>query len=239
MVNVFVYHKNPETTKIIYDSVTEYFRRIKHTFQIFASSKENEAAAYLKENASTVNIFFLDFGKFEQSLKFIAYFRQRNESATWVHMGNIESLLKTLYYRPSAFLDDAGDIQKIEKIIKCLDGFWQKKITEEYFNFKYDGERVSVKYDDIIYFESNAKRVIPHIIKAEREYYFAAKLSEIEQVLPDYFLRCHQSYIVNMKKIKKMSMKNHSFIMEDNDEIYISKRMFTEAKKRYIEFSGE
>ena len=35
---------------------------------------------------------------------------------------------------------------------------------------------------------------------------FLLKLSDMEKLLPEYFLRCHQSYLVNMDRIRKFTL---------------------------------
>ena len=48
------------------------------------------------------------------------------------------------------------------------------------------------------------------------------------------FLLCHNSYIVNMNKIK--GIKDLEFIMDNGDLVPISKRMLKEVKDEYINY---
>ncbi|HIY52788.1 MAG TPA: LytTR family transcriptional regulator DNA-binding domain-containing protein, partial [Candidatus Agathobaculum merdavium] len=57
-----------------------------------------------------------------------------------------------------------------------------------------------------------------------------------EAQLPSYFLRCHQSYLVNMQQIRKLDTQNHVFLLGNNEEILISRRNYTHAKERYQQF---
>ena len=59
------------------------------------------------------------------------------------------------------------------------------------------------------------------------------KISEIEELLPsEYFVRCHRSYIVNVKYIKSI-LKNH-VLLEDGVEIPISRGKYKEIKDAFI-----
>ena len=93
-----------------------------------------------------------------------------------------------------------------------------------------------IPYDEISDFESNAKKVTLRKEDGGETYYFTAKLDDIEQELPSFFLRCHQSYLVNMHKIRSLDTKERTFLLFSGEEILISRRMYTEAKERYQNF---
>lgn len=236
MIRVYIYHKNPEILRFIYNTINDYFTGIQHTYRIFASWKYKEAALYLQKTADSGDIFFFDFSDFETAIKFSSYLRAKNSIASLVHIGNIDSLLKTLYLRPSAFLDDPLDKGKILEIITQLDTMHQKIQSNKFFSFKYEGEPMRIAYNNIDYFESNSKKVILHFNKNNQEYCFTAKLDDIERSLPSSFLRCHQSYIVNMNNVQRFDAKNRLFLLCSNEEVYISKRMFSQAKERYSNY---
>ena len=236
MIRVFIYHKNSEIMEFIHKIVDESFHRVKHNYRICSTANRNDAAAYLKRIADIADIFFFDFSEFEIAYKYVAYLRQQNTTASWVHIGSIHSLLKTLYLRPSAFIENSGDKDKITEIITNLENLHQRIQAKNYFMFKYEGEHIRVSYDNIDYFESDAKKVILHLSNNQNKYYFTAKLSDIQVHLPPFFLRCHQSYIVNMNKIQNINPINHSFNLVSNEVVFISKRMFPMSKEKYNEY---
>lgn len=58
-----------------------------------------------------------------------------------------------------------------------------------------DGECVSIPLEEIMYIESNNRRILLHTTHGEYEYY--EKMYVLEELLKgDAFIRCHQSYIV-------------------------------------------
>ena len=72
-----------------------------------------------------------------------------------------------------------------------------------YFTFSYKHEEYKILCKEILYFESNARKVTIYTQNGEH-YTFNGKLSEIEQKMSDGkipFLRVHQSYLVNGKKL--------------------------------------
>ena len=60
-----------------------------------------------------------------------------------------------------------------------------------------------VKVEDIIYFESE-KRIVKLHTKSD-VYIVYKKLDEIEEQMEKLFLRCHQSYLVNMREISTIT----------------------------------
>ena len=58
---------------------------------------------------------------------------------------------------------------------------------------------IRVRYQDICYIESDRRYLFIH--KKGGTDRVRMKLSEIETLLPDYFVRCHQSYIINIHEL--------------------------------------
>ncbi len=64
------------------------------------------------------------------------------------------------------------------------------------------------------------------------------KISEIENVLPnEYFIRCHRSYIVNVKHIKSITKSN--VLLENGIEVPISRGKYREINDAFIDYISE
>ncbi|MCL2050942.1 MAG: LytTR family DNA-binding domain-containing protein [Lachnospiraceae bacterium] len=73
-----------------------------------------------------------------------------------------------------------------------------------YYNFKFKGTAYRFPYCDIMYFESNGRKIYLHFRNDEKIFY-NGKLSDIEKKLllgKTPFLRIHQSYLVNFHFIR-------------------------------------
>ena len=86
--------------------------------------------------------------------------------------------------------------------------------------------------DEILYLESRAHRTMIHTYEGEEM--CRDKISDLEQRMGDTFVRCHQSFLVNMKYIRRI--ENESFKLENGEEISISKRRYVETKNRYFAY---
>lgn len=86
--------------------------------------------------------------------------------------------------------------------------------------------------DEILYLESRAHRTMIHTYEGEDVCH--DKISDLEQRMGETFVRCHQSFLVNMRYIRRI--ENESFKLENGEEISISKRRYVETKERYFAY---
>ncbi|MBQ9111388.1 MAG: response regulator transcription factor [Oscillospiraceae bacterium] len=93
----------------------------------------------------------------------------------------------------------------------------------------------SIPFAEIVYVESRNNVCILHCSDG-REYTVYKKLSEIEAQLDDSrFLRCHQSYLVNMSYIAKADKQ---FELTTGDVVLIRQRSQKEIRSIYQEFAA-
>lgn len=103
---------------------------------------------------------------------------------------------------------------------------------EQSLSFKRGGQTGSIPYSKILYISSR-EHTISICCKDGTVQDCKGKLNEIAlQVCGDVFLRCHQSFLVNMYQIDNLSGYE---LMVAGHRIPISRRYYTEVKKRYQE----
>ena len=97
------------------------------------------------------------------------------------------------------------------------------------------GRSTKINLDEILYVEvyHHATTFVSANGKAE----FTVPLSEIETMTADKgFFRCHMSYLVNMKHVKKILPS--SLIMENSDEVPLSKHRRKDFLSAYSVYAG-
>ncbi len=105
------------------------------------------------------------------------------------------------------------------------------KSNDVRFTFQKASETVSIPLRDILYFESD-KRII-NIITGTEEYSFYGKLDAIEEQLKKQdFVRCHQSFLVNAKKIT--SVKVNELTLNNSQSLPVSKRRAKETNEAFL-----
>ncbi len=100
---------------------------------------------------------------------------------------------------------------------------------------KVDGLWKPVSPASVLYVESMGHNLIFHMING-KDIRFVATFKEYYPILNTFpqFLRCHQSYILNLDYVA--DMKNDVFLLGGGEEINISRQYRRECKRKYIDF---
>lgn len=123
-----------------------------------------------------------------------------------------------------------------KKIEEILDYYLQKhpQESQKFIEVKSQRKSVIIPYKDIIYMESDNKVVYIHTTnRGDIKIYH--RLNALENKIRDErFLRCHQSYFVNMQYVAQIV--DSDFIMENGSMVPIRKAGRKLIVKRYEEF---
>lgn len=88
-----------------------------------------------------------------------------------------------------------------------------------------------IPYASILYIESREKKI--YICTAAREYGFYGTIEQLEAELPQGFLRCHRSYIVNKSCVENVQISKGSLILTGDIYIPVS-RKYKAVLKEYL-----
>ena len=92
-----------------------------------------------------------------------------------------------------------------------------------------------VVYHEILYIESSNSKCILHD-KSGRTYTIYKTLNTVEKELGDRrFLRCHQSFLVNMDHIKQIS---NQFLLSNGDSVPIRQRGLKPVRQMYFDYAS-
>lgn len=85
----------------------------------------------------------------------------------------------------------------------------EEKQNKSIKTFNIKGKIFNIEVEKIKYIESNKRVVIIYEEDLKRRIY--GKLDEIEEMLSSNFVRCHQSYIVNLEHVRELN--THEFVL--------------------------
>lgn len=138
------------------------------------------------------------------------------------------------------YVFDAFDVRAFNYILKPIDENRLKKIIklalleskeDKFIIAKTSSESIKIFYNDIMYIESQGRKVKIHTTYDVIEYYY--KISEIEKELSlSDFFRCHKSFIVNFMYVERYTSKY--VILKNSEEIYISKYRLNDFSKAFM-----
>jgi len=102
--------------------------------------------------------------------------------------------------------------------------------VEKMFCITFDRQTDYVPLIQICYIEAQKQYIALHT--EERIYRMKTSLSDAESKLDEYFFKCHRSFLVNLRFIKRITP--NSVILKSNEEIPISRGMADKIGKEII-----
>ncbi|GAA0220778.1 LytR/AlgR family response regulator transcription factor [Metaclostridioides mangenotii] len=120
-----------------------------------------------------------------------------------------------------------------ENIINCMK---EVDIKNKYIMVKEQGNRIKLNISEITYVEVQKETITIHTLK--KVYKINGTMSNIEKELDcSRFFRCHKSFLVNLEHIK--SIKQYAAVLEDSDEVPVSRYRFKETKDKFFDLIEE
>ena len=98
-----------------------------------------------------------------------------------------------------------------------------------------NNEKIRIRLDQILYLERRIRITVVHL--EETQLQIRDKLSDLMHLLPDReFSRCHNSFIVNLAKVKKKT--GQTYLLENGEEIPISRKYRAETTDSFLYYSN-
>ena len=92
--------------------------------------------------------------------------------------------------------------------------------------------RLSIPFSHIYYLEVREKRVFVRL--KEKEYSKYDTLEHMIQELPEGFIRCHRSFVVNGQCISRVKLSENCIYLADDIQVPLS-RSYKAAIKEYMD----
>ncbi len=135
---------------------------------------------------------------------------------------------------PGALLLKPINPVNTERVMRDLFEVWIRKFNHgqtDSFLVETREERQYIPLAQIDYFEAKEKKVF--VRTKSSEYGFYDTLDTLESRLPAEFMRCHRSYIVNLKRIRTLMLSQNLIQLIDGVEVPFS-RSYKKTLKEYI-----
>ena len=118
-------------------------------------------------------------------------------------------------------------------VVECVN----RRMIEDHNMVSFHTKRkmLAVNAREVTHVESKKHNVL--IYQDGIPYKFRLKMDECLAQMPDYFIRVHQSYAVNFYYIDSFERKG--IILRSGNKIMISRKYFTQAKKKYDELLAQ
>lgn len=189
----------------------------------------------LMNNHSDFDLLVLDIDYIHDLKQIYTGFRAHNHSAAIIFFSSSYKLLDTaMLLRPTAYLKKpVSTVHYKNRVQFIMDEFLS---LDRFFSFKQKQKLERIPYWEIEYFESNQRNITVYL-RNNKEYIFAAKLNDIESKVPNTsFVRCHQSYLVNMANVRLLDKVNKQFYMVSGRNVDISRRYISQVSETFGSF---
>lgn len=182
--------------------------KVRDEIDVFFDGKSLLKSILLGEHYS---IIFIDIEMKEMDgINAARKIRQTDRTVLLIYISGYDNYLKELFeVEPFRFLSKPIQTQLFSKYFK--DAYSRiLETSNTFFQYKFNKEICKIMLGDIVYFESK-NRIINIFLSNGTQTYFYGKLNTIEKDLSKsnyYFLRIHQSFLVNYDYIIKLNFYN-------------------------------
>lgn len=218
--------KKKELLKVFVSKTVESFGRAV-SYSMFSYPVDMLDYMYHSSNISDIVIVDSQCSG-ESGLEVSKMIKEKFPNVRIIIVGDVMGMAEDLFSVPvDGWIQNC---QNEESIRKCV-SFIIKRIdtsSRKHISLKSKNKFVSFRIEDIVVCMSDKRKVI---IREFSDHEFYLKLDELQEYMGDEFIRCHQSYLVNMRKIK--SFDNEGITLIDNSFVPISQKKYYAIKKVY------
>ncbi len=194
--------------------------------------------ALLEKASQNTGIYFLDIDlnsdmnglKLAQQIRlsdprgFIVFITAHSEMSYMTFQYRVEAMDFVLKDNPAE-----AEVRIRECLLKALELYTlQTNKAYKVYTLEAGGRKISVDYDDILFFEtsSHIHKIILH--GKDRQIEFSGAMKDLADTLDSRFARCHRSFLVNKNNIKEVDVKNRIIYFPNGESCLMSTRMMKE-----------
>ena len=183
----------------------------------FSSTKPQEILDFVSFNKTDVVILDIQLKSEINGLELAEKIRSINKSCYLVfttgHMeySLIAYKLKTFDYLPKHITAERLE----ETVLRLLDDM--NGLPKKYL--KIDNKNTLIDENEIQYIRRDAMKLVFHT--SEKDYETYSSFNKIQSNLPENFVRCHKSYIVNVNNIVNVEPVSNTIFFNNNSQCFI------------------
>lgn len=159
--------------------------------------------------------------------------REMEISSLIIYISNYETYCESMIEtEPFRFLrKPINDVDLFRKYF--MSAYKKLENRNEYYTYSYKKIHHKININDIMYFESNNRKICIHTNGNQENNTFYGQLDKVEKELESKsctFIRIHQSYLVNSMYIN--TVQHDAVILENKDELPISEKRQKEIQRK-------
>lgn len=182
---------------------------------VLSTTEPGDLINYLKRNSVNVVILDIDLKAKVTGLDLANLIRKQDKDVYIIFTtGHLEYGLIAYKYKTFDYLPKPVTI---ERLLDTIDRLSDDIFGDDTKFVRLDNNKTIIKQDGIQYIQKDGMKVIFHTDTRDYETYSSFK--KILPQLPQQFLQCHKSYIVNTKRITDIDVLNNSILLNNNENL--------------------
>jgi len=178
----------------------------------FVSDNAKEVLTFVNSNKTDVLILDIDLKSTMSGLELAQKIREKNKDCYLIFStGHLEYVmmaykLKTFDYLPKPITSERLE-DTIIRLFNDINGLPKKYI-------KIDNKNTMIDENQIQYIKRDGMKLVYHTLNKDFEAY--SSFNKMQLNLPNNFIRCHKSYVVNINKITNIDPVSNIISFENN-----------------------
>lgn len=217
--------------------IEEYIRQIETKQHIQVQSRiffDGKSFMQSVESGEVYDLIYLDVEMpLMKGLDVAKKLREMEISSLIIYISNYETYCESMIEtEPFRFLrKPINDVDLFRKYF--MSAYKKLENRNEYYTYSYKKIHHKININDIMYFESNNRKICIHTNGNQENNTFYGQLDKVEKELESKsctFIRIHQSYLVNSTYIN--TVQHDAVILENKDELSISEKRQKEIQRK-------
>lgn len=232
------------TNFLIYDDSRAACEELKKLIQEEMTGKDIEVytavnsqeAERLMEN--DISVLFIDIVLENESngINFALSINKKYPKAKIIFITAYIKYCEEIFWaNPSGFLVKPFTAGKVARVFEILKNSQSKEDFLVISNSKNDVTKLLL--NEIAYIESINRKLIYYMPDGEKIHESAGKVSDLDGELPDYFIRCHHSFYVNLNYVCRI--QRYHFTLKNGKNVPVSQSKFRMSREKFMSFLGE
>ncbi|MDO5410941.1 MAG: LytTR family DNA-binding domain-containing protein [Lachnospiraceae bacterium] len=235
MASVLIFDSDKKEYRVLlYQSRDAVAHCSEDSLEVIPCLDSKDAAAFI-EQKGLLDMAFLDVTK-KEGLELSKQLRRAYE---------LSELLVIADYSVSPMEYMTPDIRAASLLLRPFTEEQSKPVLQAFFqafyrtqNTKSDDKvlvvenrqgKVTIPYSQIYYLEVREKKVFIRL--KEKEYSKYDTMENMLKDLPEHFLRCHRSFVINSDYIRMVKLSENTIYLEDNIMVPLSRSYKAEIKE--------
>lgn len=141
----------------------------------------------------------------------------------------------------SEYMSDGYEVEALHYLLKpvdrskffaVLDRYIKRHTPENDIMLNCDEGSMHISPDMVVFCEAVGKKT--HMHMRDKVIVCNSGISAVKNMLPEEFVFCHRSYIVNMRYVR--SIGKTDIMLDSGEKIPLSRRLYKEVNERFIRF---